>query len=128
MKTSTSEEVLKAMGERKVTKIRHNDQVVCPGCKKNLIAKNRGEPKANFSVMFLQKMDEEKSIARHFDVHVTWSGGKHLPFRKPPALFCPTSRMLHRRYTITSVPGRITLPAKKRMRKFLMIRKTLPIV
>lgn len=89
MKTSTSEEVLKAMGERKVTKIRHNDQVVCPGCKKNLIAKNRGEPKANFSVMFLQKMDEEKSIARHFDVHVTWSGGKHLSLSEAARLILP---------------------------------------
>ncbi len=89
MKTSTSEEVLKAMGERKVTKIRHNDQVVCPGCKKNLIAKNRGAPKANFSVMFLQKMDEEKSIARHFDVHVTWSGGKHLSLSEAVRLILP---------------------------------------
>ena len=71
MKTSTPAAVLKAMGERKVTKIHHNDQVVCAGCKENLIAKNRGEREANFSVMFLQKMDEEKSIARHFDVHVT---------------------------------------------------------
>ena len=86
---NTSEEVLKAMGERKVTKIRHNDQVVCPGCKKNLIAKNRGEPKANFSVMFLQKMDEEKSIARHFDVHVTWSGGKHLSLSEAARLILP---------------------------------------
>ena len=89
MKTSTSEEVLKAMEERKVPKIRHNDQVICPGCKKSLIAKKYGEPKGNFSVMFLQKMDEEKSIARHFDVHVTWSGGKHLFLSEAVRLILP---------------------------------------
>lgn len=89
MKTSTSEEILKAMKERKAPKIRHNDQVVCPGCKKNLVAKKRGEPKANFSVMFLQKMDEEKSIARHFDVQVTWSGGKNLFLSEAVRLILP---------------------------------------
>lgn len=90
MKVSTPGEVLGVMeGQKAQPKIRHNDQVICPGCKKSLIAKKRGEPKADFQVMVLQKIDEERSVVRHFDVHVTWSGGKWLLLSEAVRIILP---------------------------------------
>lgn len=55
--------------------VRHNDCVVCPRCKKSVIAKKRVseiEQKTHFSL--LQKMDDRMSVARHFDVRMLWNG------------------------------------------------------
>ena len=55
-------------------KIRHNDAVICPRCKKVLIAKKRTqeiEQKTHFGL--LQKMDHRMSVLRHFDVQMLWN-------------------------------------------------------
>lgn len=60
----------RADGEKK---IRHNDMVICPRCKKVIQAKKRTRTqtmKTHF--MILQPLDELRSVARHFDVKIEW--------------------------------------------------------
>lgn len=54
-------------------KVRHNDMVICPRCKKAIMAKKRVqeiEKKTHFAL--LQKIDDRMSVLRHFDVKITW--------------------------------------------------------
>ncbi|MBQ7775281.1 MAG: PcfJ domain-containing protein [Lachnospiraceae bacterium] len=54
-------------------KIRHNDEVICPRCKKTVTAKKRvDEIKLNTHFALLQKMDHRMSVLRHFDVRILW--------------------------------------------------------
>lgn len=58
-------------------KIRHNDMVICPKCKKTVQAKkrtNKWEIITRFSV--LQKIDEHISVMRHFDADIYWKAEK----------------------------------------------------
>lgn len=61
-----------------IRKIRHNDQVICPVCRKTLQAKKKGEPEVKGRVMVLQEVGDKMSVARHFDFCITWQEGKHL--------------------------------------------------
>ncbi len=54
-------------------RIRHNDMVICPRCKKVIMAKKRVQEmrqKTHFSL--LQKIDNRMSVLRHFDVLIIW--------------------------------------------------------
>ena len=58
-------------------KIRHNDMVICPKCKKVIQVKKRTKKQeiiTHFSL--LQKIDEHMSVARHFDVDIYWKAGE----------------------------------------------------
>ncbi len=55
---------------------KNNQKIICPNCKKEVQIKKRTQQiveKTN--VMYIQKIDEEKSVARHFDVFLEWSAG-----------------------------------------------------
>ncbi|MBQ8559073.1 MAG: PcfJ domain-containing protein [Tyzzerella sp.] len=55
-------------------KIRHNDMVICPRCKKVIQAKKRTRTQTmQTHFMILQPLDELRSVARHFDVEIEWS-------------------------------------------------------
>lgn len=57
-------------GEKKV---RHNDMVVCPRCKKIVQAKKRtSKQEKTVHFMLLQPVNEACSVARHFDVKIRW--------------------------------------------------------
>lgn len=59
-------------------KARHNDRITCPYCGKAIQAKTRTHAiqlKTNAAVM--QDIDSERSVARHFDIRITWEGQKH---------------------------------------------------
>lgn len=57
-------------------KIRHNDEVRCTACGSLLTAKKRTDyMEAESRVMVLQRIDGEKSVARHMKVMIRWSGG-----------------------------------------------------
>lgn len=59
----------------KEKKIRHNDMVICPRCKKIVQAKKRvQEMKLLTHFSQLQKLDERMSVYRHFDVKILWDG------------------------------------------------------
>lgn len=69
---SSPEKYLKRTDGNK--KIRHNDMVICPRCKKQVMAKKltqRIEQKPHFVI--LQKMDHRMSVIRHFDVSIVWN-------------------------------------------------------
>ena len=54
-------------------KIRHNDMVICPRCKKTIQVKKRTqtqELKTHFVIF--QPLDELRSVARHFDAQISW--------------------------------------------------------
>lgn len=58
-------------------KVRHNDMVTCPRCKKIIQAKKRThkvEKIVHFAI--LQPINEKYSVARHFDVDLYWTKGK----------------------------------------------------
>lgn len=56
-------------------KIRHNDMVTCPHCKKFIqVKKRRKKQELITHFMILQPVDENMSVARHFDVDIYWSG------------------------------------------------------
>ncbi len=58
-------------------KIRHNDMVTCPRCRKVVQVKKRTqkqELKTHF--MLLQPVNDRYSVARHFDVFIRWGEGK----------------------------------------------------
>lgn len=58
-------------------KIRHNDDTICPNCKKVIQAKKRvGCIEVQTNVMLLQPVNEEYSVARHFDVKINWEGSE----------------------------------------------------
>lgn len=59
-------------------KARHNDRITCPYCGKTIQAKTRTHAiqlKTNAAV--IQDIDSERSVARHFDIRITWEGQKH---------------------------------------------------
>lgn len=71
-KKTYSEKFLKRENGEK--KVRHNDMAICPRCGKLIQAKRRGSRKeleAHF--MLLQSIDNEMSVARHFDLKICWS-------------------------------------------------------
>ncbi|MBQ7925927.1 MAG: PcfJ domain-containing protein [Lachnospiraceae bacterium] len=56
-------------------KIRHNDMVICPRCKKVVQAKKRvQEMKILTHFSQLQKLDARMSVYRHFDAKILWDG------------------------------------------------------
>lgn len=56
-------------------KIRHNDMVICPCCKKVIQAKKRSKKQELIThFMILEPIDTRMSVARHFDVDIYWSG------------------------------------------------------
>ncbi len=68
----SEKELRRVDGEKK---IRHNDMVVCPHCKKVIQVKKRSKKQELIThFMILQPVDEKMSVARHFDVDIYWSG------------------------------------------------------
>lgn len=58
-------------------KVRHNDTVLCPCCKKEVIMKKRVRAiQRDTHFLLLQPMDDEYSIARHYDACICWESGK----------------------------------------------------
>lgn len=58
-------------------KVRHNDTVLCPSCKKEVILKKRIRSiQKDTHFLLLQPMDDEYSIARHYDACICWEAGK----------------------------------------------------
>lgn len=56
--------------------IRHNDMVICPKCKKVVQAVKRTNGKViNTNFVLLQPIDNEVSVARHYDADIRWSKG-----------------------------------------------------
>ena len=65
----------KSDGEKK---IRHNDDVICPACKKVIKAKKRAfKGEISTHMMVLQPVNESFSVARHFDVGIYYEERKH---------------------------------------------------
>lgn len=63
-----------AFGRRKP---KHGQYAVCPLCHaKVLVNKRKGYICRKGNIMLLQKLDETKSVARHFDAAVEWGDGK----------------------------------------------------
>lgn len=61
-------------GEKKV---RHNDYVMCPRCRKEIQAKKRTNKQEVIThFMILQPVNEKCSVARHFDVKIFWQKDK----------------------------------------------------
>lgn len=61
----------RADGEKK---IRHNDMVICPRCKKVIQAKKRTRIMTlRTHFMILQPLDELRSVARFFDAKIEWN-------------------------------------------------------
>lgn len=68
------EKIKRADGEKKV---RHNDMVICPACKKQVQIKKRSsrvEVITHFAL--LQAIDDEISVARHYDVDIYCCPGR----------------------------------------------------
>lgn len=62
-------------------KIRHNDILVCPACGKRLTAKTRTDAVwKKCRIHVLQKIDGEKSVARHFTAELQQRGSKITSF------------------------------------------------
>lgn len=64
---------LNAYGEKPI----HGKYMKCPGCGADVLVNKRKEyiaKKGNF--MLLQRLDETRSVARHFDAAVEWGNGK----------------------------------------------------
>ncbi len=61
-------------------KIRHNDVVTCPACGKTVQAKKRVRSvNKETHCLLIQNIDTEKSVNRHFDIDLEWSGtGKRI--------------------------------------------------
>lgn len=60
-----------------IKRVKHNDTVTCPECKKTIQAKKRTKQcKENVHFMILQNIDDEHSVARHFDTEILWKNGK----------------------------------------------------
>lgn len=58
-------------------KIRHNDMVYCPSCKKIIQVKKRKQSLTrNTHCMLLQPVNDRYSVARHFDVCILWEAGE----------------------------------------------------
>lgn len=56
-------------------KVRHNDMVMCPCCKKVIQAKKRSKKQELIThFMILEPIDTRMSVGRHFDVDIYWSG------------------------------------------------------
>lgn len=80
-------------------KIRHNDMVICPRCKKHIQVKkrNNGIEKTSHS-MILQNINDDMSVARHFDINIYWGfkgkkieiseAMRFLLYRNHPKLWC----------------------------------------
>lgn len=57
-------------------KIRHKDAVTCPECGHPVIALRRNaKTEIITTAMLLQNIDQEKSVARHFDIKILWEHG-----------------------------------------------------
>ena len=80
-------------------KVRHNDRVICPRCRRPVQAKKRQEQvKSVLPCMVLQNVNEKQSVARHMDVITVWSAGRKqvwlqenvrlVMFRNHPKLLC----------------------------------------
>lgn len=55
-------------------KIRHNDMVKCPRCKRIIQVKKRTDKQEKIvHFMILQSVNEHHAVARHFDVDIYWS-------------------------------------------------------
>lgn len=58
-------------------KIRHNDMVICPRCKKVIQVKKRTNKQEIIThFLLLQQINENISVARHFDVDIYWKAGE----------------------------------------------------
>lgn len=58
-------------------KIRHNDEVICPACKKIIQAKKRTDRQKVIShFLVFEKLNDSMSVARHFDAKITWISGR----------------------------------------------------
>lgn len=65
-------ELVRADGGKK---IRHNDEVICTACGARLTAKKRTDKiKREAGFLVLQRIDPEKSVARHMKATVEWDG------------------------------------------------------
>lgn len=66
-------EETKAKRVDKGAKVRHNDMIICPECRKHIQVKKRTDnQKRVTSFAILQKIDDEISVYRSFDVLFSW--------------------------------------------------------
>lgn len=59
-------------------KVRHNDWVECPKCKKKILAKKRTDKVQKKTGLYLiTQINKEASVIRYYDANIRWEYGRH---------------------------------------------------